>query len=223
MRKTGYTLVEMLAVISVVMLLMAMIFAIMGPVIQLIYRQRCTQNLHEIGLALKQYRAANGAYPNPSQVNVVQALAPYMKGSQIVTCPKAPKAGAGEEEVACSYNAMYNYWGLAIDATTPQPLASKNEARTNYEALDNPTTGKKDFWYTDTLNTARSGPNTDFPGLANANAGPDTIIFFCTYHNGDKGEFLVLRLNGEVEHVKFSKMTTDEQTNFWALSKRYNH
>ncbi|MHB9025683.1 MAG: type II secretion system protein [Armatimonadota bacterium] len=223
-RKTGYTLVEMLAVISVVMILMAILFAIMGPVIQLIYRKRCASQLEQIGRALALYRKdpQHEEYPNPSQVNPVQAVVPYIETGKIFTCPKAPKTTEDQEAIASSYNDWYNYLGFAV-GTAPQPITSMDEALANYQTLDNPASGKPDFFYEDKLHSNRLVPNTDFPGLVNKNAGPNTIVMVCTHHGGDKGNYLVLRLSGEVEYVQFEKMTADEQENFWALSKAYRH
>jgi len=60
-----------------------------------------------------------------------------------------------------------------------------------------------------------NGPDADFPGLINPNTSARTIVTLCPHHIRESGNYLVLRVGGDVDQVTPPK--TDVY--FWALSK----
>jgi hypothetical protein len=86
-------------------------------------------------------------------------------------------------------------------------------------ALNAPFNGSawRTYWKLTTLSTlwANGRPETDFPGLANPAAPPNTIVTICPQHVNDIHNLLVLRVSGDAGNVPQQK--TDKE--FWALSK----
>jgi len=65
------------------------------------------------------------------------------------------------------------------------------------------------------VTTNTSTPDSDFPGLVNPAAPPNTIVTICPQHVNDIHNLLVLRVSGDAGTVPQQK--TDKE--FWALSK----
>jgi prepilin-type N-terminal cleavage/methylation domain-containing protein len=89
--KAGFSLIEMLVVISIVATLLALILPVMGGVRRRIYVHQCLQNLHQIGVALRIYEQDYGRESAMSRGDLAPPhlgdLAPsYVSPSQLV-CP----------------------------------------------------------------------------------------------------------------------------------------
>jgi prepilin-type N-terminal cleavage/methylation domain-containing protein len=62
-------------------------------------------------------------------------------------------------------------------------------------------------------------PEAEFPGLANSEAPPLTIVTICRYHLGDNEAYRVLRVDGSVALLrKQDRDTVSDATHFWTLS-----
>ncbi len=92
----GFTLVELLIVITVLGLLAALLMPALGMAMETANRTACAHNLRQIALALKLYaNASDGRFPveetcgNP-QRHLVESLVPaYMREIEMFYCPSA--------------------------------------------------------------------------------------------------------------------------------------
>ena len=209
MRKTGFSLVELLVVMAIIAILIAILIPVIVGATNRARQAQCVDNLRQLGAALAQYRQDHNVYPTG---NLVPTLIGDKKLTTMLTCPKDP-AGTGHD----SYSPLYNYYGyqqnLAPEpitpiTTNPTPAQVAQVVAPVYGPLNNLT---HYYW--------RSNPipgtfDSDFPGCANpGNTGTlaDTIVTTCPYHN----VFLTLRKSGAV--------TTDKAGNdpqYWTLSKK---
>lgn len=209
MKRQGFTMVELMIVIAIIIILAAILFPVLSRVREHSVRAQCMTHMHLLGNAVAMYQQDNGSYPalpNPMMALVNAKLFDQKK----LTCPKDAVDGHD------SYGELYNYWGYQSGKPYPERLEDASKAKSVYTQLTNPKTGIADFWtLADTSRAVEveEGPGTYFPGLVNngvKNLG-NVIVTACPYHAEDK--FVILRIGGE---VTFSKPTDDD---FWALSK----
>ena len=92
--KNGFTLVEILVVLTIIGVLAALLFPVFSRVREDARRATCQSNLQQIGLAIGQYKGDNaGLYPpiftsaQGKQLSWRDLLAPYTKDRQIFVCP----------------------------------------------------------------------------------------------------------------------------------------
>ena len=99
-RKSGFTLIEVLVVISIIALLAALLFPVFARARENARRTSCLSNLKQIGLGLMQYtqdydeqntRSWYGVNSGPSDATDkykwMDAIYPYVKSEQIFNCP----------------------------------------------------------------------------------------------------------------------------------------
>lgn len=150
-RIRGFTLVELLAVVSILSLLAALLFPVFADAKRGAYRASCQSNLHQIGLAFTLYAGDSDdqcpyaidahSRANPEFVppphgpvdaipDMVAVLLPYAGNSaQVFHCPSdtAPYAAYAEEEVVGSFPNYFAYarssYGFTNDAFD-RPLTS---------------------------------------------------------------------------------------------------
>lgn len=215
-RTAGFTLIEMMVVVVIIAVLAAILLPVVFNARESAIKAKCITQMAEIGRAVAMYKQDfGGAYPD--NANPMQKLVNAKLLGKVLTCPK------DTDDKSDSYGASYNYWGYAAGSLSPEPLKTRDEAQATYSALTNPKTGKQDFWSAPDASLvveSAGGMGTDFPGLANNQAGPDTIITVCGRHAEKfNGKYIILRLSGSATAgqgtTDFYKPTDD---NFWALS-----
>ena len=87
----GFTLVELLVVISIIMLLGALLAPALSRARAMAQRTQCVSNLRQIGMATQLYVNDNGAYPSAwrsSTSRWMDLIKPYLeKKSYVYRCP----------------------------------------------------------------------------------------------------------------------------------------
>lgn len=144
----GFTLVELLVVISVIGLLVALLLPAVQAAREASRRNQCSNNLHQIGIAMDMYLNAqglNGRYPDAASVPTTDSesetpslrtvLAPYIETSAgVFRCPsdtfyEEGKPGSCFDNLGLSYE--YNRQKLISDYLKPKTrVEALTEVRT---------------------------------------------------------------------------------------------
>src|SRR5690606_19112806 len=86
----GFTLVEILIVLAVLMILAALLFPVLGRLREKGRQANCQSNLKQIFLGVQQYIQDNDSR-HPFFGNWRDATASYIKSSGVFTCPSIPE------------------------------------------------------------------------------------------------------------------------------------
>jgi prepilin-type N-terminal cleavage/methylation domain-containing protein/prepilin-type processing-associated H-X9-DG protein len=126
----GFTLIELLVVIAIIAILAAILFPVFAQARESARRTTCLSNLKQLDLACHMYaQDYDELFPvddhvcNP-HVRFISQVLPYMKNSQILYCPSAPKTGVSYvQSNAANYaagNIGYYYWSFdGLPASLP--------------------------------------------------------------------------------------------------------
>lgn len=79
----GFSLVELMVVISIIATLMALLFPVVGGVRRRVYATECASQLKQIGVAFKMYQQDYGEFPDPD----INFLAPHYVSPALLVCP----------------------------------------------------------------------------------------------------------------------------------------
>lgn len=112
MHKRGFTLIELLVVIAIIAILAAILFPVFAKAREKARQSSCSSNLKQIGLAamsyLQDYDECMVHYSLTGTGSWTNALAPYIKNTQLYICPSLPNQALG-------YG--YNYYYLGNGGT----------------------------------------------------------------------------------------------------------
>ena len=225
----GFSLLELLTVVAIIAILAAILFPVFRSVKDKARQTACIANLHDIGLALQQYKLDNNKYPlcllgyyTPGQTMdfCQSSLYPdYIKSLDKFSCPSA---GAGENDALVTLT--------VLDPATGGPITVQYYFGDSYDWAD--ATGRGDQLPTYMTMWAPPNPSDGGPDLANVarfapNEPPDsdpkklfdyarqlrfrspdaaTVVTWCMNHRSS-GKAMVLFLSGSVVPVNADRMT----------------
>jgi prepilin-type N-terminal cleavage/methylation domain-containing protein/prepilin-type processing-associated H-X9-DG protein len=120
--RQGFTLIELLVVIAIIAILAAILFPVFAQAREKARMSACLSNVKQLGLGLQMYAqdydetlpnhatdAANFLAANAPQ-NWARAMSPYVKNTQIYSCPSAPL----EPRLKSSPPPLNSYQGNAV-------------------------------------------------------------------------------------------------------------
>jgi len=212
-RRRGFTLVEMLVVIGIIVVLMAILFPVFAAVMRKARETQCHSNLRQLAAALKQYLSDHGRYPGPPAWNGTRYVGglsdlypDYTDNSKLLICPDDPVAkrlaNLARDQVYCSYNGVVDpaTHQFVVDTATGLPTIYYNYNGYNVvgnvtaqpfpsTGLDNGGTATAEAAWQAAILSDYTGTGLslrDAPRLKNRSAPGNTIITHCISHRGNK-------------------------------------
>jgi len=122
--RRGFTLVELLVVVSIISLLMGILMPVLGKVRKNGRRTACLAQLHNIGMAMRIYVSENNdtmpvaaqlPSTEPNLPCITDVLLPYLKVRKVMRCP-ADRDNYFETE-GTSYEYPHYLRGRRVDST----------------------------------------------------------------------------------------------------------
>jgi prepilin-type N-terminal cleavage/methylation domain-containing protein/prepilin-type processing-associated H-X9-DG protein len=145
-RRRGFTLIELLVVIAIIAILAAILFPVFAKAREKARQSSCLSNLKQIGLAYMQYAqdyderlptdwiTLPGGTPWTDRYTWRAAISPYMKSTQIFSCPSDSVTYSGALAGQCQ-NGEGNIPGSYGDNTVHYNPAAPQPPGTTYCAL----------------------------------------------------------------------------------------
>jgi prepilin-type N-terminal cleavage/methylation domain-containing protein/prepilin-type processing-associated H-X9-DG protein len=136
---TGFTLIELLVVIAIIAILAAILFPVFARARENARRSACQSNLKQLGMGLMQYvqdydemGPARAHTIGGSNISWRQMIQPYIKSTQVATCPSnfrndltADNAAQGYPLIKTSYASAF----VGDNNAGGTPPANGNESR----------------------------------------------------------------------------------------------
>ncbi len=113
--KSGFTLIELLVVIAIIAILAAILFPVFARAREQARKAACQSNLKQMGLAMMQYvQDFDETFPvaqfdSSPTYYWYQAIAPYVKNTQVFACPTAGQIRRVDGTDTVQYSGGYGY------------------------------------------------------------------------------------------------------------------
>ncbi len=119
----GFTLIEILIVIAIIMLLAALLFPVFARARENARRSSCQSNLKQLALAAMQYTQDNderlfGFFTNLPSVDWMDRIDPYVKSDPLFFCPSETNATATLPVTSANISYCYNNFYLSINGNS---------------------------------------------------------------------------------------------------------
>lgn len=128
--KRGFTLIEICIVLTVVLVLVALLFPVVGRVREKGRQATCQSNLKQMNLAFRQY-ASDYDSSDVGQHNWQEALIPYIKNNQIYECPSESRDG---NSTKTGMDTDYFYFGVFNILKSGKYVGVNEAAQSNLDA-----------------------------------------------------------------------------------------
>lgn len=216
-KQQGFTLVELLVVIGIIVILAAILYPVFQQVREKARQAQCRSNLSQIATAIKGYRTDHGLYPFAPYFDAsvgttgrylggISALYPdYISDKGLLVCPDdrqiSSRKQAAADVVYSSYNGEVELttWAFAaVTGTNPDGGGAVDGAKRTYNFEGYCHEGWDVFAYHATV--PRPYANTlpawlrdegmsyrHYPRLQNRNAPDNTFITHCVHHRAKYG------------------------------------
>lgn len=112
-RLLGFTLVELMVVIGIIILIAALLFPVFSTAMDKVRQTKCLSSQRQIGQAMSMYANDNDEALPPFGDQTPNAnyywdtcLRPYIKSGELVYCPKGPKTSPS---IGANYGQIFKY------------------------------------------------------------------------------------------------------------------
>jgi prepilin-type N-terminal cleavage/methylation domain-containing protein/prepilin-type processing-associated H-X9-DG protein len=141
-RNQGFTLIELLVVIAIISILAAILFPVFARARENARRAGCQSNLKQLGLTIMQYTQDYDEKMPPPYINIYETgswdywdkqIQPYVKSTQLLSCPSAPPQVTGGQ--------VYSWPQYGMNVQMDAGVASVNSANhtgISLSAINNP-------------------------------------------------------------------------------------
>jgi prepilin-type N-terminal cleavage/methylation domain-containing protein len=220
--RRGFTLIELLTVIAIIAILAALLFPILGTVLEARRQTECSNNLGEISRGLKMYHDDWGQYPDALFVVSYAAGGPwenrlgnvlkYVKSPRMFTCPNHPHLLKASQTAVAPVNRMT---GAPLVSRTGQPLFFQQRDSYDFQYHPGaPTLGTAEAHYNLRWSASGNAAADDQRQLYRKNAPATTVITWCMYHTNMNAvgqpakdtKAIVAYLDGTVRKIDAKKL-----------------
>jgi prepilin-type N-terminal cleavage/methylation domain-containing protein len=126
-RERGFTLVEMLATMAVILVMAGVVYASLAPVREKAREAHCINNLHQIWHAIQMYRQDYGGQDPPEALTASQLGLPdssqklqgYLRDTSVFMCPSQYWGKGDQNRHMASY-----IWSIEQETSVPPPFLS---------------------------------------------------------------------------------------------------